>query len=96
MLTEALAASSVPQCLGSFTSPVPRASWDAEDFKGRVAFIRAINDAGIPLQIQQMMIDGSGEDWIVRDMESGHSPNVSQPEKLVEILVALVKLFEMK
>jgi hypothetical protein len=76
------------------TSPCPRASWDSDEYKGRVAFIRTLNDAAIPLQIQQMLLDGTGVDWIVKDIESGHSPQISQPEKLTSILVELAKGFE--
>jgi hypothetical protein len=82
------------QGMTSFTTPVPRASWDSDDYKRRIAFIRTVNDAAIPLAIQQMMIDGSGAKWIIKDIESGHSPQVSQPEKLAEILVDLAKTFE--
>lgn len=81
------------QGMTSFTSPVPRASWDSDEFKGRVAFIRTINDAAIPLAVQQMMLDGTGVEWIVRDIESGHSPQLSKPEELAGILVELVKGF---
>jgi hypothetical protein len=78
----------------SFTSAVPRASWDGDDFKGRVAFIRTTDDRAIPLEVQQMMLDGTGVEWIVRDIESGHSPQLSRPEELVRILVEVAKIFE--
>lgn len=82
------------QGMTSFTSPIPRATWDSNEYQGRVAFIRTLNDAAIPLQVQQMMIDGSGAEWVVKDIESGHSPQISQPEKLTSILVDLAKGFE--
>lgn len=41
-----------------------------------------------------MMLDGTGVDWIIKDIESGHSPQISQPEKLTAILVELAKGFE--
>lgn len=93
-LAETVAVSAMAQGLVSFTSPIPRASWDSEDYKGRVAFIRTVNDVGVPVALQQMIIDGTGAEWIVKDIESGHCPQLSQPEKLVEILVDLVKGFE--
>ncbi|KAH7088923.1 Alpha/beta hydrolase fold-1 [Paraphoma chrysanthemicola] len=94
VLKEAVAASGVAQGMTSFVTPLPRASWDSDDFKGRVAFIRAVNDPAIPLAVQQMMLDESGVEWIVKDIESGHSPQVSQPAKLAEMLIALTKTFE--
>jgi hypothetical protein len=59
-----------------------------------VAFIRTTNDAAIPLAAQQMMLDGTGVQWIVEDIESGHSPQVSQPANLTEILVELAETFQ--
>jgi hypothetical protein len=41
-----------------------------------------------------MMLDGTGVEWIVKDIESGHSPQLSQPEKLISILVELAKAFQ--
>jgi len=82
------------QGMTSFTSPCPRATWDSEEYKGRVAFIRTLQDATIPLPVQQMMLDGTGAQWIVKDIDSGHSAQLSQPEKLTEILVELAKGFE--
>lgn len=82
------------QGMTSFTSPCPRATWDSDEYKGRVAFIRTLNDAAIPLPVQQMILDGTGVEWIVKDIGSSHSPQVSQPEKLATILVDLAKEFE--
>lgn len=82
------------QGLTSFYSPIPRASWDSEEYKDRVSYIRTIKDTGLPLVVQQMMIDGTGNvDWIVKDIDSGHSPQLSCPARLLEILLDLAKLF---
>jgi hypothetical protein len=81
------------QGMTSFTSPCPRATWDDDEYKGRVAFIRTTNDASLPLHIQQMMIDGTGVEWIVKDIESSHSPQISQPENLANMLLGLAKEF---
>lgn len=82
------------QGMTSFTSPIPRATWDSDEYQGRVAFIRTLNDAAIPLPVQQMMLDGTGAQWVVKDIESGHSPQISQPENLTAILIELAKGFE--
>ncbi|KAH3905254.1 hypothetical protein HBI56_173410 [Parastagonospora nodorum] len=93
-LAEALAVSAMVQGKTSFESPCPRATWDSDHFKGRVAFVRTLKDASIPVDVQQMMIDGTGVEWIVKDIESGHSPQGSQPEKLTSIVVELTKAFQ--
>ena len=82
------------QGMTSFKSPCPRATWDHEDFKGRCAYIRTVNDQAIPYEVQKMMIDGTGVEWVVKDIESGHSPQLAQPEKLRDMLVGLAKQFE--
>ena len=41
-----------------------------------------------------MMIEASGQEWILRDVDSGHSPQLSQPEKLADFIVELAKQFE--
>jgi hypothetical protein len=53
-----------------------------------------LSDAAIPLHAQQIMVDGTGVEWIVKDIDSGHSPQGSQPEKLTSILVELAKAFQ--
>jgi hypothetical protein len=93
-LAGVIAVSAMAQGMTSFTSPVPRASWDSDDYKGRVAFIRTIDDAAIPLAVQQMMLDGTGVKCITKDIESGHSPQISHPEQLAKILMDLTMSFE--
>jgi hypothetical protein len=93
-LADVAAASAMAQGMASFTSPCPRATWDSDEYQGRVAYIRTLKDCTIPLQVQQMMIDGTGVQWTVKDIDCGHSAQIAQPEKLVEILVDLAKGFE--
>lgn len=82
------------QGMTSFNSPVPRATYGDEAWKGRAAYIRTVSDATFPVQIQQHMIDASGADWIVKDIEAAHSAQISQPEKLTAILVDLAQAWE--
>jgi hypothetical protein len=93
-LAEAVAVSAMAQGMTSFTSPVPRASWDHVDFKDRLAYIRTVNDAAIPVAVQQMMIDGSGVQWYEPDIEGAHSAQLSRPKELAELLVDLAVIFE--
>jgi hypothetical protein len=53
-----------------------------------------LKDASIPVESQRMMIDATGVDWIVKNIESGHSPQASHPETLTSILMELVKAFQ--
>lgn len=78
----------------SLNSPAPRATYGDEAWKGRVAYIRTVKDAAVPIQMQQQMIEASGADWIVKDIEAAHSAQISQPEKLTAILVELAQAWE--
>lgn len=76
---------------------MPRATWDSDVFRSRVAYIRTLNDTAVPVSVQQMMIDNAkGAEWIIKDIESDHSPHLSQPEKFCEMLLELARQFESK
>ena len=46
------------QGIPSFNSPIPRATWDSDEYKDRVAFIKTLNDNAIPAHVQQAWIEG--------------------------------------
>lgn len=94
VLADAAALSSISPCLTSFKSPCPAATWDAEAFKGRCAYIRTLNDQAIPYEVQNMMLQGTGQEWITKDIETGHSPQLAAPEQLSSIILELAKQFE--
>lgn len=74
---------------------MPRASWDSDEYKDRVAYIRTVNDTAVPVFVQQMMIDNAkGAEWVVKDIESDHSPQLSKPDELCEILLEFARRFE--
>jgi len=91
---DAMVLSTICPSLASFNSPCPRASWDSEAFKGRIAFIRTANDRAVPYEVQNMLIQGTEQDFIVKDIETGHNAQLVEPEKLSGILVELAKQFE--
>ena len=48
----------------------------------------------MPPELQDMLIEGTGQEFIVRDIDAGHSAQVVVPEKLIEIFLELAKKFE--
>ncbi|KAL8654427.1 MAG: hypothetical protein Q9226_003440 [Calogaya cf. arnoldii] len=96
VLADAATISSISQSLTSFQSPCPAATWDKEAFKGRCAYIRTVNDQALPYDVQNMMLDGTGQEWIIRDIETGHSPQLAAPGKLSSIIIEVAKLIEAK
>ncbi|OAL07687.1 hypothetical protein IQ06DRAFT_208888 [Phaeosphaeriaceae sp. SRC1lsM3a] len=89
-LAESAASSVIPQGMHAFHTPIPKTSWANEEYKGRVACIRTTKDQAIPIEAQQEMLEESGVEWIVRDVESGHSPQMSAAEELVGIVGEVV------
>lgn len=59
-----------------------------------MAYIRTGQDRTIPAHVQQMLLVGSGVEWLVMDIDSGHNAQVSRPEELVGILVEVAEVFE--
>lgn len=56
--------------------------------------MRTLNDVLITVETQQAMIEGTGVEWIVRDVESDHSPQLSKCEDLVAAIVEVGSGFE--
>ena len=59
---------------------------DNPSYEGRRGFIRTTKDLGMPVGLQDMMIQLSGSHWDVKDMESDHDPFISHPEELAKLL----------
>lgn len=86
--------STICPSLTSFQSPVPRASWDEDAYKHRIAYVKTTEDAAVPLQVQEMLIQASGVQWETPEIASSHSPMLSKPEELAEIIISIAKKFE--
>ena len=48
----------------------------------------------MPLEVQDMLIAGTGEHFIVKDIDAGHNAQIVVPEKMVDIFLELAKKFE--
>lgn len=60
ILGDAAVLSCISPSLTSFKSPCPAATWDAEGFKGRCAYIRTTKDQAVPYEVQGMMLQATG------------------------------------
>ncbi|KAJ8062302.1 hypothetical protein OCU04_008848 [Sclerotinia nivalis] len=84
LFQDAIVMSTLCPSYASWHSACPRASWDQEAFKGRIAFVRTLKDTGIPLEYQDLFLRGTGVDWMVRDVDTGYSPQLVEPEMICE------------
>jgi hypothetical protein len=41
-----------------------------------------------------MMVQASGQEWIVNDIDTSHSAQLAAPEKLADIILDIAKQFE--
>ena len=53
-----------------------------------------MQDKGLPPQVQDMFMERSGTQWIVKDIEASHSAYASQTQKVTEILLEWAGVFE--
>lgn len=77
----------------AFTTAIPRCAWSDAAYDNRRAYIRTLEDAAIPLIAQNGLLQGSGVKWIVKDIQSSHSPFLSRPKELCAIIVELTEKF---
>ena len=75
----------------ALTSPSPPPAWPDSAYNGRRAYIHTLQDKCIPSIAQKMMIKYSGVEWVVKDLNTSHSPFLSQPKQLFNDLVGLAK-----
>ena len=77
----------------AFLSPVPSIGAFEPLYDGQRAYIHTHIDNTLPISAQEQMLQRSGVDWITKDIDTGHSPFVSQPEKLASVIDELVNMF---
>lgn len=85
------AAALLPHSLQVFTWKSTPPAWADPVYAGRRVYIRCMQDFAAPLAWQDNMLEETGVDWDIRDMESSHSPFLSRPEELAAIVVGLAE-----
>lgn len=76
-----------PTSLSAFDTPAPAAAWTEPEYAGKLVFVRCTLDQALPPNLQNMFMDKSGAQWKVKDIEAGHSPFVSKPKELAQMLI---------
>lgn len=74
----------------AFESPALPAAWA----ECNLAFLRCTQDQAVPAVLRDTFIQRSGVEWMVKDVEAGHSPWASCPEEVVKILDEWVSMFQ--
>lgn len=103
LATKSVAAHAVsllkPHAIIAMQTPSPRPAWQEPEYNAsdsqpcRRAFIRCLRDESIHLERQDLMLKDSGVDWVVRDLDSDHSPWLSREADFVAVLKDVVDGF---
>ncbi|OJJ42777.1 hypothetical protein ASPZODRAFT_124743 [Penicilliopsis zonata CBS 506.65] len=94
VLAEAACQTSLSHGATSMLSPCPAASWNTPAFQDRIAYIHTLDDRAVPYEAQRMILQASGQKWITREIQSGHSAQLSAPEELAKVILELAKQWE--
>ena len=62
-------------------------------FNGRRAYIRCSKDNALPKEAQERFIADSSVGWIRKDLDASHSPFLSMPDQLTEVIQELFYIF---
>ena len=82
-----------PSAILSVESPAPASGIADPAVEGRRVYVMCMNDLAVPPPVQEMVLKGTGLEWKVMKIESGHCPMVSRPEELAKILVDVAEEF---
>lgn len=103
LATESVAACAAsllkPHAIIAMQTPSPRPAWQEPAYNAsdshpcRRAFIRCLRDETIRLEMQDLMLKDSGVDWVVRDLDTDHSPWLCREAEFVAVLKDVVDGF---
>ncbi|KAI4179299.1 MAG: hypothetical protein L6R41_007921 [Letrouitia leprolyta] len=79
--------------LGIFHVPSGPVYYGTKHYDRRKVYIHTSKDETLPPFAQDLYTEKSGVEWDVKRIETGHSPFLSQPERLSEMVVDVVRGF---
>lgn len=91
-----------PHAAIAMVTPSPRPAWQEPVYNAsnasdstpcRRAFIRCLRDQSIHVEVQDKMLKDSGVDWVVRDLDSDHSPWLCMEAEFLALLKDVVEGF---
>lgn len=88
-----------PHAIIAMQTPSPRPAWQELEYDAsgshscRRAFIRCSRDETIYLELQNRMLKDSGVNWVLRDLDSDHSPWLCREAEFVAVLKDVINGF---
>ncbi|KAL8990204.1 MAG: hypothetical protein Q9177_001079 [Variospora cf. flavescens] len=84
----------LPHANLAFESPAPKQAWTEPAYQGKRAFLRCTQDQALPSAVQDMFVQRSGLDLIVKDVDAGHEPHISRPSEVCEAVIGFAASFQ--
>lgn len=87
----------VPHSTLAFFSPQPTPAFSDEASKGLCAYIKLMQDQAVPVPGQEAMMQYSGAEWVVRELQMSHNSGfVTKTDEMAKTIVELVQEFQSK
>lgn len=83
-----------PHAVAPFHQPQPANAWDDAEYRLCRGFVMCTHDQAVPIVGQQAMIQYSGCDWAVAEIDGGHCAYIDRPSEVGEAILDLVSRFE--
>ncbi|VUC24297.1 unnamed protein product [Clonostachys rosea] len=83
-----------PHSLSAMLTDIDEYGYREASYDGCRAYVKCLKDTPIPITFQNLMIERSGVTWETRELDTGHSPFLSQPEKLSSTVDELIQGFK--
>ncbi|TVY50480.1 hypothetical protein LCER1_G006878 [Lachnellula cervina] len=83
----------LPHAMNVFETPSPPPAWQEPGFEGSLAYLRCVQDKAVPVFVQDMMMEKTGVEWIVGDIDTSHFPFLSRPSEVTEVLTKWPEMF---
>lgn len=71
----------------------PPTAWQDNAFDGRRGYVCALQDRAFPYSVQRTVIEATGVDFTVKELDCGHSPSLSHPQQLADVVVEMASTF---
>lgn len=82
------------QSLLSFNSPSVDVSYGDKAYEHRRVYLHTTQDQALPPFAQDAFVAGSGVEWKVQKLDTSHSPFLSQPADLAQVVKFNVQAFQ--
>lgn len=77
----------------SFNSPAGPVHYQDAVYNGRRVYLHTTQDQALPPFAQDLFVEGSGVAWNVLQLDTSHSPFLSIPDKLADIVQEEIQAF---